>query len=269
MAESPSSGSSQRAAAMAALSASSDEIQVNARHVSSEQKAAEGEKALQSARQQAMAKLNRKGSTGVVSKSQGSSQHGQALAGLQGKLADKVGTGAKVVPNWKMTAAQKNAAAARAEIKGSGNHAAAKAMFGGGPKVISTGGGTPTSFVPVQKSPAGGAARKSPAAAATPPPPAAAVGSSVGSSTAEAQEGVEKDLALLLAAFPRLGTAEADGSISTTFGKVMDDEQLEQQLESLVGTLKAGRKRGLLQWEGQILLKGPHDAVPIKYVGQA
>ena len=122
MAESPSSGSSQRAAAMAALSASSDEIQVNARHVSSEQKAAEGEKALQSARQQAMAKLNRKGSTGVVSKSQGSSQHGQALAGLQGKLADKVGTGAKVVPNWKMTAAQKNAAAARAEIKGSGNH---------------------------------------------------------------------------------------------------------------------------------------------------
>jgi len=49
----------------------------------------------------------------------------------------------------------------------------------------------------------------------------------------------------------------------------MDDEELEQQLESLVGTLKAGRKRGLLQWEGQILLKGPHDAVPIKYVGQA
>ena len=83
----------------------------------------------------------------------------------------------------------------------------------------------------------------------------------------EVTEVVERDLALLIAAFPRLGTTNADGSISTTFGRVVDDEELEQQLESLVGTLKAGRKRGLLAWEGQILLKGPHDGVPVKYVG--
>jgi len=91
----------------------------------------------------------------------------------------------------------------------------------------------------------------------------------MGANTAEAAEGVEKDLALLIAAFPRLGTANPDGSISTTFGKVIDDDELEQQLESLVGTLKAGRKRGVLEWEGQMLLKGPHDAVPIEYVGGA
>jgi DNA-directed RNA polymerase subunit beta' len=50
---------------------------------------------------------------------------------------------------------------------------------------------------------------------------------------------------------------------------IIDDEELEQQLESIVGTLKAGRKRGLLAWEGQVLLKGPHDGVTVKYVGDA
>lgn len=36
------------------------------------------------------------------------------------------------------------------------------------------------------------------------------------------------------------------------------------QLESLVGTLKAARKRGVIDWKGQMLLKGTHDAVVIK-----
>ena len=49
----------------------------------------------------------------------------------------------------------------------------------------------------------------------------------------------------------------------------MDDESLEQQLESLVGTLKAGRRRGVLDWKGQMLLKGLHDSEPIKLVAEA
>ena len=36
-----------------------------------------------------------------------------------------------------------------------------------------------------------------------------------------------------------------------------------------MGTLKAGRKRGVLQWTGQMLLKGPHDNEVIRYVGEA
>ncbi len=38
---------------------------------------------------------------------------------------------------------------------------------------------------------------------------------------------------------------------------------LEQQLESLVGTMKAAKKRGLIAFEGQILLQGAHDHVVV------
>ena len=237
-----------------------------------------------SARELAMKNLSRKG---VVTPTEarsvtGGSQHGAALRSLQAAgIQDEA---LKVVPNWKMTDAQKRAVAAKAEIRGSENQAvAAMAKFGGelkkqAPTV------PPKSFVPVSKMAGGGSGWSTPRAfapsVATPrtmalsaaPPasrPHVSSGAGAGSNTMEVTEGVEKDLALLIAAFPRLGTTNVDGSISTTFGKIIDDEELEQQLESLVGTLKAGRKRGLLAWEGQILLKGPHDGVPVKYVGDA
>lgn len=80
---------------------------------------------------------------------------------------------------------------------------------------------------------------------------------------ASAAHGVESDIATLLEGLRRLGRAEADGSVSVTFGEVFKDEELEQQLESLVGSLKAAKKRGLLHFEGQMLLQGAHDAVVI------
>ena len=235
-----------------------------------------------SARELAMKNLSRKG---VVTPTEarsvtGGSQHGAALRNLQAAgIQDEA---LKVVPNWKMTDAQKRAAAAKAEIRGSENQAAAAmAKFGGEVRkqVPTT---LPKSFVPVVKTAGGGSGwstpRAYPPSVATPrtmvlstaPPasrPHVSSGADAGGNTMEVTEVVERDLALLIAAFPRLGTTNADGSISTTFGRVVDDEELEQQLESLVGTLKAGRKRGLLAWEGQILLKGPHDGVPVKYVG--
>ena len=235
-----------------------------------------------SARELAMKNLSRKG---VVTPTEarsvtGGSQHGAALRSLQAAgIQDEA---LKVVPNWKMTDAQKRAAAAKAEIRGSENQAAAAmAKFGGEVRkqVPTT---LPKSFVPVVKTAGGGSGwstpRAYPPSVATPrtmvlskaPPasrPHVSSGADAGGNTMEVTEVVERDLALLIAAFPRLGTTNADGSISTTFGRVVDDEELEQQLESLVGTLKAGRKRGLLAWEGQILLKGPHDGVPVKYVG--
>jgi hypothetical protein len=237
-----------------------------------------------SARELAMKNLSRKG---VVTPTEarsvtGGSQHGAALRSLQAAgIQDEA---LKVVPNWKMTDAQKRAAAAKAEIRGSENQAAAAmAKFGGEVRkqVPTT---LPKSFVPVVKTAGGGSGwstpRAYPPSVATPrtmvlskaPPasrPHVSSGADAGGNTMEVTEVVERDLALLIAAFPRLGTTNADGSISTTFGRVVDDEELEQQLESLVGTLKAGRKRGLLAWEGQILLKGPHDGVPVKYVGDA
>jgi len=265
---------SQRAAAMAAFSQRAAKVEEEREFTPSSQL---------SAREKAMQNLNKKG---VVSAREargatGSSQHGQAMANLAGHLQDEGGP-KKVVPNWKLTAAQKNAAAARAEIKGSTNHAEAAAKFGLEKK--GTVGQLPISFVPVAKthnsapnmlkSPRSSLVAAPPPSAPTavPTPRLSAGGPtprlSVGNATAEAAEGVEKDLSLLIAAFPRLGTKKPDGSIETTFAKVVDDEALEQQLESLVGTLKAGRKRGVLLWEGQMLLKGAHDNVSITYVGE-
>lgn len=36
-----------------------------------------------------------------------------------------------------------------------------------------------------------------------------------------------------------------------------------QYFEALVGTLKAARKKGFIDWKGQMLLKGAHDDVEI------
>ena len=45
--------------------------------------------------------------------------------------------------------------------------------------------------------------------------------------------------------------------------QLFKDEILEQQLESLVGTMKAARKRGVIDFQGQILLQGAHDNVDV------
>jgi hypothetical protein len=45
--------------------------------------------------------------------------------------------------------------------------------------------------------------------------------------------------------------------------QIFKDETLEQQLESLVGTMKAARKRGVIDFEGQMLLQGAHDNVKV------
>ena len=50
---------------------------------------------------------------------------------------------------------------------------------------------------------------------------------------------------------------------SCTFGELFDDEQAEQYYEAIVGTLKCAKKRGLIDFKGQMLLKGVHDKVDI------
>lgn len=80
----------------------------------------------------------------------------------------------------------------------------------------------------------------------------------------EASQGVEHDIKLLVEGIKRLG-AEKDGEIFTTFGEIFKDEALEQQLESLVGSLKAAKKRGILTFEGEMLLQGGER--PLRPVG--
>jgi hypothetical protein len=47
------------------------------------------------------------------------------------------------------------------------------------------------------------------------------------------------------------------------FGQLFDDPAAEQYYEALVGTLKGAKKRGLIDFKGQMLLKGVHDSVVI------
>lgn len=80
---------------------------------------------------------------------------------------------------------------------------------------------------------------------------------------AEAAQGVEHDIKLLKEGINRIGKKGEDGSMATTFGELFKDEILEQQLESLVGSLKAAKKRSILTFEGQMLLQGAHDHVVV------
>jgi len=83
----------------------------------------------------------------------------------------------------------------------------------------------------------------------------------------EASAGVEHDIKLLVDAINRLGKPNADNQKAVTFGVLFKDEELEQQLESLVGSLKAAKKRRILAFEGQMLLQGAHDHVVITLTG--
>jgi hypothetical protein len=49
-------------------------------------------------------------------------------------------------------------------------------------------------------------------------------------------EVVEHECKLLAAGIKRFGQQQADGTYKTTFGVIFKDEELEQQLESLVRT---------------------------------
>jgi len=47
------------------------------------------------------------------------------------------------------------------------------------------------------------------------------------------------------------------------FGELFDDEKVANYYEALVGTLKAAKKKGLIEYKGQYLLKGMSDKVVI------
>lgn len=77
------------------------------------------------------------------------------------------------------------------------------------------------------------------------------------------QETVDREVQELRKDIARLGERNADGKIVVKFGKLFDDEKVEQFYEALVGTLKAAKKKGVVDFQGQMLLKGAHDDVDI------
>ncbi|XP_054801180.1 costars family protein isoform X2 [Prosopis cineraria] len=74
---------------------------------------------------------------------------------------------------------------------------------------------------------------------------------------------VEEEVERLKQEIKRLGQAQPDGSYKVTFGTLFNDEQCANIFEALVGTLRAGKKRKVVAYDGELLLQGVHDNVEI------
>lgn len=51
------------------------------------------------------------------------------------------------------------------------------------------------------------------------------------------------------------------GSHEVKFGELAEDDVVSKKYQSLTGTLKALKRRGLITYQGQMLLRGPHNSV--------
>ena len=82
------------------------------------------------------------------------------------------------------------------------------------------------------------------------------------------QATVEREVLEIQRDIKRIGSPNADGKHSVKFGVLFEDEKVEQYYEAIVGTLKAAKKRGYIDFKGQILLKGAHDDVDVILVNE-
>ncbi|XP_037607088.1 costars family protein ABRACL [Sebastes umbrosus] len=74
---------------------------------------------------------------------------------------------------------------------------------------------------------------------------------------------VDHEVGLLKEEIKRLGSENADGKYTVTFGVLFNDDRCANIFEALVGTLRAAKKRKIVTYEGELLLQGVHDNVGI------
>lgn len=79
----------------------------------------------------------------------------------------------------------------------------------------------------------------------------------------ELEMNVEHEVKLLIEEIKRLGSPNEEGKISVHFGVLFSDEKCANLFEALVGTLRAAKRKKIIQYEGEMLLQGAHDNVPI------
>lgn len=75
---------------------------------------------------------------------------------------------------------------------------------------------------------------------------------------------VQHEVELLIEEIKRLGSPDADGKVSVTFGILFSDDRCANIFEALVGTLRAAKRKKVVTYEGELLLQGVHDSVPIQ-----
>ncbi|XP_038058294.1 costars family protein ABRACL-like [Patiria miniata] len=74
---------------------------------------------------------------------------------------------------------------------------------------------------------------------------------------------VEHEVKLLIDEIKRLGSPGPDGKVAVTFGVLFNDDKCANIFEALVGTLRAAKRKKIISYDGELLLQGVHDNVPI------
>ena len=77
---------------------------------------------------------------------------------------------------------------------------------------------------------------------------------------------VEEECEQLVKEIARISGDKKNSNDKTfcTYGELFDDDVVQNTFEALMGTLKAAKKRKLINYEGQLLLQGVHNAVEIE-----
>ena len=71
------------------------------------------------------------------------------------------------------------------------------------------------------------------------------------------------EITLLIREIQRLGSPNADGQQEVKFGVIFSDDKCANLFEALVGTLRAAKRKKIIKYDGELLLQGVHDNVPI------
>lgn len=74
---------------------------------------------------------------------------------------------------------------------------------------------------------------------------------------------VQHEVSLLVEEIQRLGNKNADGQTIVKFGVLFNDDRCANIFEALVGTLRAAKKKKIVNYQGELLLQGVHDNVDI------
>ncbi|XP_063351442.1 costars family protein ABRACL [Pelmatolapia mariae] len=74
---------------------------------------------------------------------------------------------------------------------------------------------------------------------------------------------VSHEIDLLVQEIQRLGSKNTDGKFSVKFGVLFNDDRCANIFEALVGTLKAAKKKKVIDFQGELLLQGVHDNVDV------
>ena len=76
---------------------------------------------------------------------------------------------------------------------------------------------------------------------------------------------IDYEVVLLVEELKRIGTPNSEGKISVKFGVLVQrqEDDCSNLSLSLVGTLRAAKRKKIIKYDGELLIQGVHDDVEI------